>query len=298
MRFFHQLTSSRNFKKYIIILFFLVSGVSWFASRLYSNYYVSTDNAYINANIVKISPRVTGKIVNLYVDNNQYVKKGQWLLDIDPEPFQTAIDSAKAQVEISEAHLNQATSAGKRTLELVKTKYASKQEGDNTEASMKVAQAQLENAKANLAQAQLNLQYTRVAAPISGWVTNVNVQTGDVVLANQPLFIVISDEKFWTDANFKETEMSAIKPGQPAIIVTDLYPGFKFKGIVESISGGSGSAFSLLPPQNATGNWVKVTQRIPVRIRILNPDPKHQLRIGISAKVTIELKKTMPIASK
>ena len=99
----------------------------------------------------------------------------------------------------------------------------------------------------------------------------------------------MSDEQFWIDANFKETEIEGIRPGQIAVIVTDMYPNHPFKGVVESISRGSGSIFSLLPPQNATGNWVKVTQRVPVRIRVLNPNTQFPLRIGTSAKITIHL---------
>ena len=115
-------------------------------------------------------------------------------------------------------------------------------------------------------------------------VTNVNANVGDIVAANQPLFALISDEKFWADANFKETQLESVKPGQTVTVVTDLYPKHTFNGVVESISGGTGAAFSLLPPQNASGNWVKITQRIPVRVRVLNPDHKFPLRIGISAK--------------
>jgi membrane fusion protein, multidrug efflux system len=110
-----------------------------------------------------------------------------------------------------------------------------------------------------------------------------------VITAYQPIFALISDESFWADTNFKETEMEKIRPGQAAKIEVDMYPGHVFNGVVESISGGAGAAFSLLPPQNATGNWVKVTQRVPVRIQILNPDPRYPLRIGTSALVTVKL---------
>ena len=102
-----------------------------------------------------------------------------------------------------------------------------------------------------------------------------------------PLFTIISDEEYWVDANFKETELDRIKPGQKARVIVDMYRDHPFEGEVESLSGGSGQAFSLLPAQNATGNWVKVTQRVPVKIRILNPDPAYPLRIGTTATVRV-----------
>ena len=280
----------KHFKKIAIAIFFGFSALIWLGVQIYNHYYTSTEDAYINANVVQIAPRVTGKVVHLAITNNQYVKKDQPLFDIDPAPFQTAVDSAQAQVAIAEAQLAKAAIESQRTTPLVKQKYLSPQAGDNTLASLKTATGNLEYAKAGLAQAQLNLAYTNIKAPVSGWVTNLTLRTGDIISANQPLFALISDEEYWADANFKETEMQHIKPGQTATIVTDLYPGHTFRGRVESISGGAGSAFSLLPPQNATGNWVKVTQRIPVRVHIMNPDAKYPLRIGISATVTVNLK--------
>lgn len=290
MSTFTKITNVKHIKMIIIAVFFGLSAMGWFAMWMYGRFYVSTDNAYINANVVQIAPRVTGKVVVLNVNNNQYVKQGQPLFVLDKEPFQIAVDAARAQVEMSEAQLDKASITSKRTNALVKKKYMSPQEGDNTMAQLKTATAQLEHAKAALRQAELNLTYTEVLAPTSGWVTNVTLRVGDIVIGNQALFALISNEEFWADANFKETEMSMIKTGQKAKIVTDLYPKHPFEGVVESISGGAGGVFSLLPPQNATGNWVKVTQRIPARIRILNPDPQKQLRIGISATVTVNIR--------
>lgn len=290
MNFFQHIMNTKNYKLIFILLFFVISAIVWFGVRTYGHYYLSTDDAYINANIIQIAPRITGQVIKLYVENNQYVKKDQPLFDIDPEPYQLALNSAQAQLALSKAELENAILTKERTMALVPKKFLSQQDGDNAIANFKTATAKVEQAKAAMAQANLNMMYTRVTAPTSGWVTNVTLGVGNIVSINQPLFALISDEEFWVDANFKETEMAAIKPGQNATVVTDLYPGHKFKGVVESISGGSGTAFSLLPPQNATGNWVKVTQRIPVRIRILSPDAAIPLRIGISANVTVHLK--------
>jgi len=292
MKNLQQLSQHKHFKKIAATVFFGLSALIWMSVQTYNHFYTSTEDAYINANVVQIAPRITGKVVHLAITNNQYVKKDQPLFDIDPAPFQTAVDSAQAQVAIAEAQLAKAAIEAKRTAPLVKQKYLSPQDGDNTIASLKTAAGNLEYAKAGLAQAQLNFAYTNIKAPVSGWVTNLTLRTGDVISANQPLFVLISDEEFWVDANFKETEMQRIQPGQLATVVTDLYPHHPFQGRVDSISGGAGSAFSLLPPQNATGNWVKVTQRIPVRVHIIQPDTRYPLRIGISATVTIKLKRT------
>lgn len=289
MNYFQQMTQSKYFKQTVVILFFVLSLVIWLSMRVYAHYHTSTDDAYINANVVQIAPRVSGKVVNVYVMDNQFVKKGQLLFDIDPAPFQAAVDSASAQVQVNEAQLAKFTNTSQRTLALVKENYMSPQDKDNVTAELKSATSNLAYAKSQLTEATLNLQYTKITAPTDGWVTNLSLRSGDICSANQPLFALISNAEFWADANFKETEMEGIHPGQTATIVTDLYPDHPFQGVVESISGGAGSAFSLLPPENSTGNWVKVTQRIPVRVRVTNPDANYPLRIGISADVTVNL---------
>jgi len=283
---------SKNFKKWVIVAFFVVSALTWLGMQIYQHYYLSTDDAYVNANIVQIAPRVTGKVVRLYVVNNQYVKKNDPLFDIDPEPFQLAVNSAQAELALATAELDNAANTQTRVLALVKKKFLSPQDGDNAIANYKTALAKVEQAKAQLAQADLNLRYTKITAPTSGWVTNVTVREGGIVSENDALFVLISDNEFWVDANFKETELEKVRTTQTATIVADMYPHHSFQGVVESISGGAGTVFSLLPPQNATGNWVKVTQRVPVRVHILNPDPHFPLRIGTSVTVTLNLHST------
>jgi membrane fusion protein (multidrug efflux system) len=152
---------------------------------------------------------------------------------------------------------------------------------------------QLRAAAAQLDKATHERVKTHVTAPGSGWVSNVNLRPGSVVQAGTPAFAMIEDGNWWVDANFKETDLGRIKPGQKATIVLDMYPGTTLDGVVESISAGSGSTFSVLPPENATGNWVKVTQRFPVRIRITSPsDPDKPLRMGASATVKIDTVET------
>ncbi|MHB1299344.1 MAG: HlyD family secretion protein [Burkholderiales bacterium] len=144
-------------------------------------------------------------------------------------------------------------------------------------------------AKAALERAKLSLSYTVVNAPIDGIVAKVEgLQAGDYIKAAAPVFALISDKAVWVEANFKESELAHIVPGQEATVEIDAYPGHDFHGSVESLSPGTGSSFSLLPPENATGNWVKVVQRLPVRISISDPDPKRPLHSGLSAVVNID----------
>lgn len=284
-----HLARTKFIKIAILLIFFSLSVIVALAMWWQSQHYATTENAYVNANIVYIAPRVTGKVEKLQVHNNQYVKQGQVLLELDTEPFLANLNSAQAQIKMHEAELEKASALAQRTVSLVKTKFASQQDGDNVMASYRTAQAGLEMAKATYTQAALNLKYTKIIAPVNGWVTNLSIRPGSIINANQPLFALIGDDEYWIDANFKETEVTHIRVGQPAKIKTDLYPQHEFVGIVDSISTGTGAVFSLLPPQNATGNWVKVTQRIPVKIRVLNPDNKFPLRIGISAHVKIKI---------
>ena len=148
---------------------------------------------------------------------------------------------------------------------------------------------QLRAAAAQLDKATHDRVKTHVTAPTSGWVSSVKLRPGTVIQAGTPVFAIIEDGKWWVDANFKETDLARIKPGQEATIDLDMYPGIKLTGVVESISAGSGAVFSVLPPENATGNWVKVTQRFPVRIKITSaPDPDKPLRMGATATVRID----------
>ncbi len=152
---------------------------------------------------------------------------------------------------------------------------------------------QVRAASAGLDKATHDRVKTHVTAPGNGWVSNLNLRPGSVIQAGTPAFALIEDGHWWVDANFKETDLARIKPGQTATIRLDMYPGAKLDGEVESISAGSGSTFSVLPPENATGNWVKVTQRFPIRIRITSqPSPDQPLRVGASADVTIDTTET------
>lgn len=257
----------------------------WFLSQQY----VSTEDAYVNGNVVQIASRVTGQVKHLYVDNNQFVEKGQILFELDRTPFEVAVEQAEAQYLIDKTNLQHAKATSIRSRELVRNEVISRQAGDDVKAKLKSAIAALKLSEAKLKETKMRLSYTHVVAPTSGFVSNLSLRVGNIISENQPLFAMIDNATFWVDANFKETELEHIQQNQRATIKVDMYPHKQFTGVVSSISGGSGTAFSLMPPQNATGNWVKVTQRVPVRVQIIKPDPQYSLRLGTSAKVTIDL---------
>ena len=300
----------------------------WRESRLY----VSTDNAYVNANRIEIAAQVSGPVTQVWIRDQQPVKYGEVLFQIDAQPYQLAVDAAEAQLELAyqgsssdraavaaaraqvaqrTAELKNAQSEEQRALELTKQKLISRQNAETVQteaqtaaAAVKAAEANLTQAEsalgkagpqnaavraaaAKLAQARLDLSHTKVTAPASGYIANFEIRPGSMVQAGVPIFTIIGDNEYWVDANFKETELKRVRPGQKATIVVDMYRDHEFKGEVQSLSGGAGQAFSLLPAQNATGNWVKVTQRVPVRVRVLDPDPNYPLRIGTTATVRV-----------
>lgn len=220
------------------------------------------------------------------------------------------VAAAKAQVDAANATLQEVRHHSARVRELVAKGTASKDEGDAAERAFKDARDNLAAARAGLAaaearrgtvgddnasvkaaeaalgQAKLDLQHTRIVAPTDGVVGEVDLRPGSFVSAGSPVFALVETGEVWVDANFKETDLVHIRPGQAAKVTVDLLPGKTFEGRVESLSPASGTAFSLLPPENATGNWVKVTQRFPVRVRLLNP--VSGLRVGASSEVTID----------
>ncbi|MDO8953376.1 MAG: HlyD family secretion protein [Gammaproteobacteria bacterium] len=283
-----KLKASRNIQRMVLLSIVAIFILGWVGYDIYGNRYSSTDDAYVNANQIQVAAQVSGQILSLNVQNNQFVKQGVLLFEIDPAQYQMAVAKAAAQLQIDQARLADTQLSTKRTLELVHQKLFSEQQGDDARADLASAIAQVQLDQAALSQANLNLSYTKVYASSDGWITNMNLQVGSIVDQDQPIFTLISSDQFWVDANYEETAMQNIKAGQRASITVDMYPNHPFKGVVESISGGTGSAFSLLPPENATGNWVKVTQRLPVKVLITNPDPNYPLHIGTTASVTID----------
>ena len=312
----------------------------------------STDDAYTDGRAVVISPRVSGNVVSLDVTDNQFVKKGQPLIHIDPRQYQIdreqaegSLETAKHQftqqqfgVEIGRknfpAQLEQAqASLASANANLIKAQAdydrqrslskqaTTRQDVDAATAALKQAQAQvaltsaqvtqnspvperigettsqvgqskgqIEQAQARLDQANLNLSWTVVEAPQDGWITKRNVEMGNYVAPGQQIFTIVSPD-VWVTANFKESQLANMRPGQPARIKVDAYPLLDLRGHVDSIQLGSGSKFSAFPVENATGNFVKVVQRVPVKIVIDSGlDPKLPLPLGISVEPEVTVK--------
>jgi membrane fusion protein (multidrug efflux system) len=232
----------------------------------------------------------------------------------EAEENMAELESALAELEDAKVHVRNAREQLKRLASLKTQSYSSIQQTEDAEAvyqraiaGQKVAEAKLEKARVRIAReegseedlliqeararfekAGWELRQTRIVAPCQGVLETVGVHGGETVKAHSTLMVLVCTDKFWVDANFKETQMERIRPGQSVTIKVDMYPNQVFEGVVENLSPASGTAFSLLPPQNATGNWVKTTQRIPVRIRVLQPDPRFPLRVGASTTVKID----------
>jgi membrane fusion protein, multidrug efflux system len=213
--------------------------------------------------------------------------------EISHQQYDAAVaanDSAKAQVEAATSAIASAESRAAQSQAQAEAARTVPEQLKVTRARAGAATAEVQRAISALAQAELNLQYTKIVAPVTGVLSKRSVEPGQTVQAGQPLFSIVNLDDIWTTANFKETQLRDMKVGQPAKIKVDAY-GKEFSGTVESIGGATGARFSLLPPENATGNYVKVVQRIPVRIRFdKGQDPNHQLRPGMSVEPVVYTK--------
>lgn len=257
----------------------------------YFDRHPNTDDAYVQAGTINIAAQVTGPVANIFVKDHQPVQKGQLLFTIDSQPFEIAVNKADANVIAKQAALVLAQQNAARILHLVQIDQASKAAGDQAQSQLDSAKADVMASQAQLAQAKLDLEHTHVIAPNTGIVTQFILRPGNNVVADTTLFMIVIEKDFWVDANFKETQVARIKPGQPVKIILDMFPHHTFHGTVDAVSSASGSVFSIMPPENASGNWVKVTQRFPVKILIQDQDPNYPLRAGSTATVTIDTSK-------
>jgi membrane fusion protein (multidrug efflux system) len=201
---------------------------------------------------------------------------------------QAAVAQAEQGVPVAESHVAQARAALAQAQAGVEAAQTAPQEIAVTRAQFSSAEARVRQFQASLAQAQLNLEYTTVKAPVSGIVSKKSVEPGQIVQPGQPLLAIVPLDDIWVTANFKETQLNRMRPGQPALIAVDAYGGRNYNGRVESIAAATGARFSLLPPENASGNYVKVVQRVPVKILLEKGQyPQRLLRPGMSVNVTV-----------
>ena len=314
---------------------------------LSSGRYISTDNAYVGAQKVLITPDISGKVLSVQVREGQHVAAGDALFEIDPVPFRLALQGAQgklasvrtdlANLKSNYRSLSELVELGQQTVDvknrdverksaLIASRAGTQVDLDNAKAAVLTAELQLQlgrqqlastlnqllgnpdlplkdfppwqQAKAALDQAQRDLDHTTVRAPIAGTATQVdNVQLGRFVTAGTPAFSVIDDSAPWVDANPKETDITWLRPNQKVDISVDSFPDRTFHGTVASVSPGTGAQFAILPPQNANGNWVKVVQRVPVRIAFDKGQDLSLLRSGMSVTVDIDTGRRHSLAS-
>ena len=333
----------------------VVGGIAYGAYwALVLNHFESTDNAYVQGNVVQLTPQVSGTVVAINADDTDHVKAGQLLVKLDPADAQVALDQAeaqlaqtvrevrttyannstlKAQIALREADLARAQSEVVRAQDdvsrrapLVVTGAVGKEEFNHSTSQLSTAKSSavaaqsavlaareqlLSNqtltdgiavdqhpnvlrASARVREAYLALHRADLLAPVDGFVAKRSVQLGQRVQAGAPLMSVIPLNQLWIDANFKESQLKNLRIGQPVELQADVYgKKVEYRGTIEGLGAGTGSAFSLLPAQNATGNWIKVVQRVPVRISL---DPKelaeHPLRVGLSMDAKVDVSKT------
>jgi membrane fusion protein (multidrug efflux system) len=245
----------------VAILAIIAAGYAyWHHATLYP----STDNAYVQANIVQIAPLTSGLVIEVDAKEFTAVKSGDVLAKLDPAPFEAALKAAEAKLTLAQ------------------------QQATGPAAQSAAAKPNVDQAQAGVDQARLELDHATIKAPIDGVVGKVRIRPGSIARAGMSLFPLIDTSKWWVDANFKETDLERIEPGQKATISIDLFPSHEFSGQVEAVSPASGAAFSLLPAENSTGSWVKTTQRFPVRVSLTVKPDDPQMRIGASASVTVD----------
>ena len=340
----------------VIMILMVIVGVYFYIQ--YKKTYVTTDDAYVTGRIHTIAAKVSGTVKTLHVQDNQYVKKDDLLVEIDEQDYDVKlkeaessvqaeqsklteisarrdvskkqltemhyrVESARANLKLQETQFKQADLDLKRAERLYKKEILPEERLEKAKTAYDVAVAQMEAAREQFKQAEaayetqkslisqaesayqsqgsvvkqkeevrkaedLKKGYTKIYAPSDGFITKKSVEAGNQIQAGQPLMAVVPLQDVWVVANYKETQIEKVKPGQKVRIKVDTYPDRAFEGRVDSIMAGSGSMFSLFPPENATGNYVKVVQRIPIKIVLdKNTDPEHVLRVGMSAEPTI-----------
>ncbi len=319
-----------------VVVLLAIAGV-WAYHEFIGRWSESTDDAYVNGNVVEITPLVTGTVVSIGADDGDLVQEGQVLVNFDPNDAEVGLQSAKAklartvrqvrglysnvdgmkaQVNAQQAEVQKAQDNYNRRKNLAKGGAISQEELSHARDDLTSAQNALANAKqqlkttsalvddtvvsshpdvmsaaADLRQAYLTNARSTLIAPVTGYVAKRTVQLGQRVQPGTALMAVIPLNQLWIDANFKETQLRDMRIGQPVDIEADLYGSdVKYSGTVDSLGAGTGSAFALLPAQNATGNWIKIVQRVPVRIHINAEElAKHPLRVGLSTNVEVNL---------
>ena len=336
-----SMLSSRRLKRTFFLIVIPLAGIC-VALYLYAagGRYVSTNNAYVKANVIIISTEVSGRVTSMLVADNQAVEANDILLQLDSSPLEIALNRARAQMavirteleslradygetvvqaQLSEDKVRYLDRRYKRQRKLLKQGLSSEEKYDEARHDLQVARREVkiieqrvQRVLAQLAgnkllpvdqhprylaaqttydQAAVDLKAATIRAPASGVVSNMKLQVGEFAQAGKPIFTLIENQPIWIEANLKETELTHILPGQQATIVADAYPDKIWESVISSIAPATGAEFSILPPQNASGNWVKVVQRIPINLAITNQAGDPQLRAGMTVLVRIDTRR-------
>ncbi|WAW10129.1 HlyD family secretion protein [Oxalobacter vibrioformis] len=285
----------------VVLVCAVAWGIYWF---FWGSYFIETDNAYTAVEVAQVTPSTGGTVQEVRVVDTQRVKEGEILVVIDEVDARLALAQAKADAEHAVAELAIAESDYARAKIDLKRRQALVRDGSvsgdeltraqnafsSGKASIQAAKAAIEQAKARVDQAEVDFGRTTVRAPVDGVVAKRSVQVGQRVAAGDVLLSVVPVQEMHVNANFKEGQLERVRAGQKAKLYADLYgSSVIYTGIVEGFSGGTGSAFAIIPAQNATGNWIKVVQRLPVRIRLDPEELKaNPLSVGLSMTVTVD----------
>ncbi|GLS90794.1 hemolysin D [Psychromonas marina] len=283
------------FKRYLItaILVIAAAGVG------YSHYQTYTDNPWtrdglVRAHIIQVTPRVTGQVLNVAVDDNVQVKKGDLLFEIDPSIYKANLNQATASQKQANALVNRAKNEERRSMELARLKPGSVPilTLNNLTNAVESAKANLAMSKALVEEAKLNLSFTQVYAPIDGYITNLNVRVGSQVTAYSPVVALIDEHSFWIEGFFKETDLAGVNPNDAAYVTLMTDTDVVLQGKITSIGYGIAKADgttgnNLLPNVNPNFQWIRLAQRLPVKIKLDNVPDGMQLRVGLTASIKI-----------
>ena len=254
-----------------------------------------TRDGQVQADVIQITPRVTGPIIELPIIDNQTVKKGDLLFKIDPRTFQAKVNEATASLAKARAASAEAKDENERIHNIYKKDKAavSLQKVTGTEHALQAAIAGVEAAEADLHSAKLDLEFTEVTAPEDGYITNLNLQIGTQVVANQPTVALVDYNTFWVYGYFKETQIGNITPGDKVIIKLMSYPNMPVEGVVDSLGWGiaqqdGSTGVNMLPSVNPSFDWIRLAQRIPVRVHLTKVPSEVKLRVGMTASVFVK----------
>ncbi|GLP96146.1 HlyD family secretion protein [Paraferrimonas sedimenticola] len=268
----------------------------WFGVHKYQDYFQNpwTRDALIRAHVIEVTPRVTGPITKIHISDEEFVEAGQLLFEIDPSQYLAALRSAKAKLAQSKASLEKARIqlARNEALELKTPGTVPLMTLNNLQQDLEVASANVDAAAAQVNSAQLDLEFTKIRASKSGYITNFNLSEGAHLVANQPVVALVEDESFWIEGFFKETEIAAIKRGDEAVIRLMGDSTVELKGRVTSIGRGiaqtdGSQSVDMLPQVNPNFEWIRLAQRVPIKIEIANQPSQMDLIVGTSASVVV-----------